>query len=83
MQPQISSEEVFLWLEGFDDAVHFPHFPYLDQPDLILDPTTFDDQDFPHVAVDDRPAIYSFVYSLKESFVGKNLLCKVVNVRIR
>jgi hypothetical protein len=44
--------------------------------------TTLDDQDFHHLEVDDRPAIYSFVYSLKESFVGKNLLCKAVNVRI-
>jgi hypothetical protein len=54
----------------------------LTQSDLILDPTMFDDQGFPHIEVGDRPAIYSFVYSLKESFAGRNLLCKAVNVSI-
>jgi hypothetical protein len=40
------------------------------------------DVDVSRVALDDRPANYSFVCSLMESFAGKNLLCKAVNVRI-
>ncbi len=81
MRPQPSSEEAFYGLKA-STMLSISPIPYLNQSDLILDPAMFDDQDFPHFAVDDRPAIYSFVYSLKESFAGENLFCNAVNVRI-
>ncbi len=65
MRPQISSEEAFYGLKA-SMMLSISIFS-------ILKSIRFDvgsDQDFPHVAVDGRPAIYLFVYSLKESFVG-------------